>query len=99
MNFQGKQEKNYYCEVTPFGFKFLKYNLCVLRNVLKLEKANSSEVDPKTPHPLIIDMPEHNQGQMGGTMRLGKRKTVFTSDKSIMSKYISPFIFLVNLYT
>jgi CTP synthase len=30
-------------------------------------------------------MPEHNQGQMGGTMRLGKRKTIFKKD-SILSK-------------
>ena len=31
-------------------------------------------------------MPEHNTGQMGGTMRLGLRKTLFKSDKSLMSK-------------
>ncbi|KAG8223562.1 hypothetical protein J437_LFUL003026, partial [Ladona fulva] len=47
------------------------------RHVLGLENANSTEVDPETPHPVVVDMPEHNPGQMGGTMRLGKRKTVF----------------------
>ena len=31
-------------------------------------------------------MPEHNPGQMGGTMRLGKRKTVFTNDSSTISE-------------
>lgn len=33
----------------------------------------------------VIEMPEHNPGQMGGTMRLGKRRTVFKSDTSVMS--------------
>ena len=31
-----------------------------------------------------IDMPEHNQGQLGGTMRLGKRQTIFKTQDSIM---------------
>ena len=31
-------------------------------------------------------MPEHNPGQMGGTMRLGKRKTVFKTENSVMRK-------------
>ena len=29
----------------------------------------------------VIEMPEHNQGDMGGTMRLGLRKTVFKEDE------------------
>ncbi|XP_046384458.1 CTP synthase 1 isoform X2 [Ischnura elegans] len=47
------------------------------RNVLNLENANSTEIDPETKHPVVVDMPEHNPGNMGGTMRLGKRRTVF----------------------
>lgn len=47
------------------------------RNKLHLEDANSTEVKEDTKHPLIIDMPEHNTGKMGGTMRLGKRTTIF----------------------
>ena len=31
-------------------------------------------------------MPEHNQGQMGGTMRLGKRRTLFRTTNSMLSK-------------
>lgn len=32
-------------------------------------------------------MPEHNPGQLGGTMRLGRRRTVFVEDRdSITSK-------------
>lgn len=33
----------------------------------------------------VIDMPEHNPGQMGGTMRLGKRRTIFQTKNSVMS--------------
>uniref|UniRef100_A0A3B3ZA57 CTP synthase n=1 Tax=Periophthalmus magnuspinnatus TaxID=409849 RepID=A0A3B3ZA57_9GOBI len=48
--------------------------------------ANSTEFNPETKHPVVIDMPEHNSGQMGGTMRLGKRRTIFTSANSVMRK-------------
>ncbi|KAH0631281.1 hypothetical protein JD844_005561 [Phrynosoma platyrhinos] len=41
--------------------------------------------------PQVIDMPEHNPGQMGGTMRLGKRRTVFQTKNSVMSKLRSTF--------
>uniref|UniRef100_A0AAX7VDL2 CTP synthase n=1 Tax=Astatotilapia calliptera TaxID=8154 RepID=A0AAX7VDL2_ASTCA len=34
----------------------------------------------------VIDMPEHNPGQMGGTMRLGKRRTIFSSSTSVLRK-------------
>ncbi len=42
------------------------------RNVLGLTGANSSELDPTTPHP-VIDLMETQRGvtDMGGTMRLG----------------------------
>lgn len=56
------------------------------RNVLHLETANSIEIDPNTSSPVVIDMPEHNPGTMGGTMRLGKRQTRFYNDNSILSK-------------
>lgn len=56
------------------------------RNVLGKEAANSTEINPDTPHPVVVDMPEHNTGEMGGTMRLGKRQTVFKSSDSIMKQ-------------
>lgn len=34
-------------------------------------------------------MPEHNQGQMGGTMRLGRRKTLFIKESVLSNKKIS----------
>ena len=42
------------------------------RNVLGYKDANSSEIAPQTPHP-VIDLMEEQKGvtQMGGTMRLG----------------------------
>lgn len=43
------------------------------RNVCGLEKANSSEFDEKTKHPVVMFMPEIDQAKMGGTMRLGAR--------------------------
>uniref|UniRef100_A0A673LTS0 CTP synthase n=1 Tax=Sinocyclocheilus rhinocerous TaxID=307959 RepID=A0A673LTS0_9TELE len=48
--------------------------------------ANSTEFDPETKHPVVIEMPEHNPGQLGGTMRLGKRRTLFKSTSSVLRK-------------
>lgn len=56
------------------------------RNVLNWSDANSTELNPLTKHPVVIDMPEHNPGNMGGTMRLGKRKTIFKTDTSVIRK-------------
>lgn len=53
-----------------------------------LQNANTTEIDPASKHPMIIDMPEFHPGDMGGTMRLGKRKTVFKDNcNSVISKY------------
>ncbi|TSQ69519.1 CTP synthase 1 [Bagarius yarrelli] len=56
------------------------------RNVLGWEDANSTEFDPNTKYPVVIEMPEHNPGQMGGTMRLGRRRTIFKSTSSVLRK-------------
>ncbi|KAK7108848.1 CTP synthase 1-like isoform X2 [Littorina saxatilis] len=56
------------------------------RNVLDHKDANSTEFDSETKNPVVIDMPEHNTGQMGGTMRLGKRKTLFKTENSLLRK-------------
>ena len=47
------------------------------RNVLGLEKANSTEFDENTPHPAVVFMPEISKTHLGGTMRLGSRPTIF----------------------
>ena len=41
------------------------------RHVCGLDGANSSEIDPETPHPVIDLMPGQRGVEMGGTMRLG----------------------------
>ena len=42
------------------------------RNVCKMEGANSTEMDPDTPYPVIDYLPEQYEGiDMGGTLRLG----------------------------
>lgn len=58
------------------------------RNVLGWEDAQSSEFVPDTTHPVVVEMPEHNPGQKGGTMRLGKRKTLFKTTESILSECV-----------
>jgi len=48
------------------------------RNVLGIEKATSSEFDPGVvgkPEETILFMPEGSKEEMGGTMRLGSRRT------------------------
>ena len=53
------------------------------RNMLGWEGAHSVEFDKSTNHPVIVEMPEHHPGEMGGTMRLGQRKTLFNGDSRI----------------
>ncbi|EHB08514.1 CTP synthase 1 [Heterocephalus glaber] len=56
------------------------------RHVLGWQDANSTEFDPKTSHPVVTEMPEHNLGQMGGTMRLGKWRALFQTKNSVLRK-------------
>lgn len=57
------------------------------RNVVGIKGANSTEVEPNIDDEkkLVIDMPEHHPGDMGGTMRLGRRETHFTPIASSQS--------------
>ncbi len=43
----------------------------VSRNVLGLERANTTEIDPATPDPVVGLMPDQRGVDLGGTMRLG----------------------------
>ncbi|KAL2217334.1 CTP synthase [Thermoascus aurantiacus ATCC 26904] len=47
------------------------------RNVCGINNADSEEFDKQCPEPVIVYMPEIDKEKMGGTMRLGKRPTVF----------------------
>jgi CTP synthase len=61
------------------------------RNVVGLKKANSTEVDPNTPHPVIHVMPEQVQylaeKQYGGTIRLGSWPCVLKQGSKIEAAY------------
>ncbi|WVW80495.1 CTP synthase [Kwoniella bestiolae CBS 10118] len=64
----------------PFLGICLGFQVAVIewaRNVCGLEGANSAELIPDTPHPVICFMPEISKTHMGGTMRLGLRPTIF----------------------
>ncbi|UYV68005.1 CTPS1 [Cordylochernes scorpioides] len=56
------------------------------RHVVGLKDAQSTEFNPEGPHPVVTDMPEHTSGDMGGTMRLGKRTTVFVKPDSVIQR-------------
>ncbi|XP_009779744.1 uncharacterized protein LOC107794383 [Nicotiana tabacum] len=47
------------------------------RSILGLQDANSTEFDSNTQNPCVIFMPEGSKTHMGGTMRLGSRRTYF----------------------
>lgn len=58
------------------------------RNVMGLEDANSTEMDPKTPHNVIDLMEEQKSiSNMGGTMRLGAYDCVLTSGSHVARAY------------
>lgn len=56
------------------------------RNVLGLADANSTEFNAATPHPAVVFMPEISTKHMGGTMRLGARRTVLQTMNCITAK-------------
>jgi CTP synthase len=53
------------------------------QNILKLSDADSTEMNPMTPHP-VIDLMEHQKGitNFGGTMRLGSYECRIIDEKS-----------------
>jgi CTP synthase len=77
---EGKIKTIRYCRERGVPYFGLCYGMQMAviefaRHVLKLEKANSEEVDPKTPDPVIHIMPGQKEllakRQYGGTIRLG----------------------------
>lgn len=74
----------FFFEPEVFGTSHKLLKLYLIFIFCYLQDANSTEVGD-CEHELVIDMPEHNPGEMGGTMRLGKRTTLFKEGKSIIS--------------
>eukprot|EP01116_Phalansterium_solitarium_P003275 TRINITY_DN1406_c0_g1_i1.p1 TRINITY_DN1406_c0_g1~~TRINITY_DN1406_c0_g1_i1.p1 ORF type:complete len:597 (+),score=190.68 TRINITY_DN1406_c0_g1_i1:133-1923(+) len=58
----------------------------ICRNVLGLKGAHSSEFNQSAEHKVVIEMPEISQTILGGTMRLGKRRTVFKTQDCVIRK-------------
>ncbi|GAU40627.1 hypothetical protein TSUD_190040 [Trifolium subterraneum] len=56
------------------------------RSVLGLKDANSTEFEPNTKSPCVIFMPEGSKTHMGGTMRLGSRRTYFQTKECKSAK-------------
>ena len=64
------------------------------RNMCELENANSTEINPETPYPVIDLMPEQvGVKSKGATMRLGAHKVVITKDTSAHKLYNSEEIY------
>jgi CTP synthase len=63
------------------------------RNVLGLEGANSTEMDPETPHPVIDLLPEQKEIEdLGGTMRLGAQAVELVDGTRAQDAYGEPVI-------
>jgi CTP synthase len=62
------------------------------RNVLNLKKANSTEMDKLTPHPVIDLMPDQNGVILGGTLRLGKYECALAKEGLAQKAYKAPLI-------
>lgn len=59
------------------------------RNLCDLEKANSTEINEKTPHPVIDILPEQKEiNEKGATMRLGSCKAIL-KDGTLLRKLYS----------
>ncbi len=58
------------------------------RNVCLLKGANSTEINPKTPHPVVFIMPEQKEiTRKGATMRLGSHMAVLMRGSQVRSLY------------
>jgi len=63
------------------------------RHVLGLEGANSTEMDPETPHPVIDLLPEQKEIEdLGGTMRLGAQAVEVVEDTKAHDAYGEPVV-------
>ena len=64
------------------------------RNVLGLENANSAEINPNTPYPVIDILPEQKTvTDMGGTMRLGQYPCLLNKESKAYTLYGEELIY------
>lgn len=87
-----------YCRennIPYFGLCLGMQVLCVefARHVLGLDNANSTEMDPATPHPVISLLSEQRQVEnKGGTMRLGAYNCLLSPNTKAYQAYGKPVI-------
>ena len=63
------------------------------RHVVGLEGANSTEMDPETPYPVIDLLPEQKEIEdLGGTMRLGAQAVEPTDGTRVRETYDEPIV-------
>src|SRR5207249_2019249 len=63
------------------------------RHVLGLDGANSTEMDPETPHPVIDLLPEQKEIEdLGGTMRLGAQAVELVEGTRAHDAYGEPVV-------
>ncbi len=63
------------------------------RHVLGLDGANSTEMDPETPYPVIDLLPEQKEVEdLGGTMRLGAQAVELREGTRAHAAYVEPVI-------
>jgi CTP synthase len=83
---KGAREKNIPFLGLCFGMQLAIVEFA--RNVCNLKGANSTEIDPDTPHPVIDILPEQRGvKQKGGTMRLGAFPAVLKKGSLVYSLY------------
>jgi CTP synthase len=63
------------------------------RHVVGLDGANSTEMDPETPYPVIDLLPEQKEIEdLGGTMRLGAQAVELTDGTRVRDTYDEPIV-------
>ncbi|MEI8300326.1 MAG: CTP synthase [Chlamydiota bacterium] len=94
----GKIKTAKYCRENQIPYLGLCLGMQVLvvefaRHVLALSEANSTEMDPETPDPIISLLSEQRQvSDLGGTMRLGAYDCALKKDSKAHKIYQSPII-------
>ncbi len=59
------------------------------KNVLNIKECNSTEIDSKTPNPIIKILPNQDLNLLGGTMRLGAYEACLLKGSKVFSLYNS----------
>ncbi len=98
---EGKIKTIKYCRENNVPYFGLCYGMQMAviefaRHVCKLRRANSEEIDPKTPYPVIHIMPEQKEliakKQYGGTIRLGGWPCKIKPNTRLASAYEKKFL-------